>query len=121
LLAGLLWSAFAIASALVRDEGGAVLLVWLPSAVAVAALYATPAKRWPGLLATLFAAQLLTYSLLGVGALSALGFAFANQVEALICAGVGIRVLGGRAHGPQTFSDVVGLFAAAVLGCAAGA
>ena len=121
LLAGLLWSAFALASAFARDAGHAVLLLWLPSAVAVAALYATPTQRWPAVVAALFAAQVLTSWLLGIRLTSAFGFAFANQVEALICAGIGIRVLGGRANGPQTFRDVVGLFAAAVLGCAAGA
>jgi diguanylate cyclase (GGDEF)-like protein len=121
LLAGLLWSAFAFASTFVRDAGGAVLLLWLPSAVAVAALYATPTQRWAGLIAALVAAQLLTYSLLGIGLSTALGFALANQIEALICAGIGMRVLGGRGNGPRTFGHVVGLFAAAVLGCAAGA
>jgi diguanylate cyclase (GGDEF)-like protein len=121
LLAGLLWSAFALASVFVRDTGGAVLLLWLPSAVAVAALYATPTQRWPALVAALFAAQVLSYSLLGIGLASAIGFAVANQAEALICAVLGIRVLGGRANGPRTFRHVVGLFAAAVLGCTAGA
>lgn len=121
LLAGLLWSVFALASAFLRDAGGAVLLLWLPSAVAVAALYATPKHRWPALVAVLFAAQMLTFVLLGIGLAGAVGFALANQAEALICAGIGIRVLGGRANGPRTFRHVIGLFAAAVLGCAAGA
>ena len=121
LMAGLLWSAFALGSAALRDQGGAVLLVWLPSAVAIASLYCTPKARWPALLAALFIAQLLTFSWLKIPPVAALGFAVANQVEALICAILGIRVLGGRGKSPQTFAHVAGLFAAAMLGCAAGA
>jgi len=121
LVAALLWSAFAVASASLRDAGGAALLVWLPSAVAVASLYATAERRWPWMLAALAVAQLSTFSALGIPLLPASGFTLANCIEALVCAGIGARVLGGRTRGPQTFRDVVGLFGAAMLGCAAGA
>ena len=121
LVAGLLWSAFALGSAYLRDAGGAVLLIWLPSAVAVASLYATPPRRWPVLLGTLFAFQLLTFAWLGIAPLTSLGFAFAGQVEALVSAGIGLHVLGGRGKGPQTFTHVAGLFVAAIVGCLAGA
>ena len=121
LLAAMLWSAFALASAYLRDAGGAVLLVWLPSAVAVASLYATPIERWRWVIAALGIGQLLTFAALGISLWAVVGFTLANLTEALICAAVGIRVLGGRARGPQTYGHVVGLFAAAVLGCAAGA
>jgi len=120
LVAGLLWSAFAVASTLVRDAGGAVLLIWLPSAVAVASLYATPTKRWPVLLGVLFAAELLTFLALGIPLLTSFGFALSNEVEAVVCAVLGIRVLGQRGQGPQTLRHLVGLFVAAMLGCAAG-
>ena len=103
LVAGLLWGVVAMASSYVRDTGGAVLLVWLPSAVAVASLYATPPQRWPGLIATLFVVQVLISLWRGTPLIAASGFAFANQVEALVCASLGIRVLGGRAKSPQTF------------------
>ena len=120
LVAGLLWGALALASNLLREAGGAVVLVWIPSAVAVASLYATPRRRWPGVIAALFAVQVLTSLWRGTPAIAACGFAFANQVEAIVCASVGIRVLGGRAKSPQTFNHVAGLFAAALLGCSAG-
>jgi diguanylate cyclase (GGDEF)-like protein len=120
LVAALLWIALAFASTTLRDKGGAVLPLWLPTAVHVAALYATSRKRWPLLIQTLFTAQ-FTYTVLrGAPALIALGTASANQVEALICAYLGIRVLGGRAKSPQTFAHVAGLFGAALLGCAVG-
>ena len=121
LVAGLLWSALALGSTYVRDTGGAVLLLWLPSAVAVAGLYATPSRRWPWLLAALFAFQMATFAYLGMPLERMLGYAFANQVEAVLCAGIGLRVLGGRPRGPETFAHFAGLFAAAVAGCSAGA
>ncbi len=120
LVAGLLWIALAFASTALRDKGGAVLLLWLPGAVAVASLYATVPRRWPLLLGTMFAMQVAYSSWRGVPFLPGLGIAFANQVEAVICAYLGMRVLGGRAKSPQTFGHVAGLFGAAVLGCAAG-
>ena len=120
LVTGLMWSALALASVWLRDQG-AFVLVWLPSAVAVASLYATPPKRWPVLLATLAVAQFSTSLLIGPSVFAAFAFTVAHQVEALICASLGIRVLGGRAKAPQSFADIAGLFTAALLGCAAGA
>ncbi|HWK42816.1 MAG TPA: diguanylate cyclase [Croceibacterium sp.] len=99
-----------------------LLVVWLPSAVAVAALFATPTRRWPVLLATLALFQFATMSLaLGISAKTALALTFSNQVEALICTSLGIRVLGKRGKTPQSFTHVVGLFGSAVLGCAVSA
>ncbi len=120
LVAGLLWIALAFASTTLRDKGDAVLLLWLPTAVHVASIYATPPKRWPLLLGTLFTMQVIYSSWRGLPLLPGLGIASANLIEALLCAGLGIRVLGGRAKNPQTFGHVAGLFGAALLGCAAG-
>jgi diguanylate cyclase (GGDEF)-like protein len=121
LTAGLMWSAVALASVWLRDGQGAFLLVWLPSAIAVASLYATPPRRWPLLMAVLAFAQFTTFLLIGLSVQASLAFMFADQVEATICAALGIRVLGGRRKAPQSFAHVVGLFAAALLGCAGGA
>jgi diguanylate cyclase (GGDEF)-like protein len=120
LVAGLLWIALAFASTTLRDRGDAVLLMWLPTGLHVASVYATPRKRWSWLLGTLFTMQVMYALWLGVPLVPALGIAFANGFEALLCAHVGIRVLGGRAKSPQTFGHVAGLFGAALLGCAAG-
>ena len=121
LVAGLMWSAFALASVYLRDAQGVFLLVWLPSAIAVASLYATPPKRWPLLMAVLAIAQFVTFLLIELSVQASLAYMFADQAEALISAALGIRVLGGRSKAPQSFVHVVGLFAAALLGCAAGA
>ena len=120
LFAALLWIALAFASTTLRDQGGAVLLLWLPTGVHVASIYATPRKRWPLLLGTLFIAQVAYSTWRGLPVVPGLGVAAANAVEALLCAYLGIRVLGGRAKSPQTFAHVAGLFAAAMLGCAVG-
>jgi len=120
LVAGLLWIALAFASTTLRDKGGAVLLLWLPTGVHVASIYVTPRKRWPWLLGTLFTLQVIYSTWRGLPIVPGLGIAFANLVEALLCAYLGIRVLGGRAKSPQTFGHVAGLFGAALLGCAVG-
>jgi diguanylate cyclase (GGDEF)-like protein/PAS domain S-box-containing protein len=119
-MAGLLWIALAFASTTLRDEGAAVLLLWLPTGLHVASVYATPRKRWPWLLGILFTMQVTYSTWRGIPIVPGLGIAFANGAEALLCAYLGIRVLGGRAKSPQTFGHVAGLFGAALLGCAAG-
>ena len=120
LLAGLLWVALALASTTLRDLGSAVLLLWLPTGVHVASVYITSRRNWPGLLGILFIIQ-ASYSMWnGVPIVPALGIAFANGVEALLCAGLGIHVLGGRTKTPQTFAHVAGIFGAALFGCAVG-
>lgn len=120
LVAGLLWVALAFASTTLRDAGSTVVLLWLPTGVHVASVYITPRRDWPWLFGTLFAVQ-AGYSLWnGVPFVPALGIAFANGVEALLCAGLGIWVLGGRAKTPQTFAHVAGIFGAALFGCAVG-
>jgi diguanylate cyclase (GGDEF)-like protein len=120
LVAALLWIALAFASTTLRDEGGAVLLLWLPTGVHVASFYATPRKRWALLLGILFASQAGYSMVRGVPFVPSLGIASGNLIEALLCAYLGIRVLGGRSKSPQKFGHVAGLFGAALLGCAAG-
>jgi len=116
-----LWAALALASLAVRDSLHGVLLVWLPSGVAVATMHAIDRKQWPGFLALLFLVQIAVILYNGTGFLNALGLAVSTTVQALICTDLGRRALGGRARIPRGFSHVIGLFAAAVLGCLAGA
>lgn len=120
-LAAALWFACALLSLRLEAATDAKLLIWIPSAIAVASLYATPERRWPLVVAALGVAQ-VAIGLIAVGSLAmAAGFALANTIEAVICAGLGVKVLGGRGRGPQSFTDIVSLFAIAVTGCAAGA
>ena len=113
LTAALLWIALALACTALRDRAGGVLPMWLPTAVHVAALYATSRKRWPLLLGTLFAAQVIYTVALGAPIPLAWGTASANALEALVCATLGIKVLGGRSKSPRTFAHVAGLSGAA--------
>lgn len=121
LVAGFMWGAFALASVHLRDAHGVFLLVWLPSAVAVGSLYITPVKRWPPLLAALAVAQFTTFLLIDLSVVASLAFTLADQVEAVICTALGLRVLGGRGKTPRSFAHIGGLFAAALLGSMAGA
>jgi diguanylate cyclase (GGDEF)-like protein/PAS domain S-box-containing protein len=116
-----MWSAFALASVWLRDALGVFIIVWLPSAVAVVSLHVTPPERWRTLLVTLAVAQFATFLLIGLDLKQSLAFVVANQAEALICASLGLRVLGGRMSSAHNFGHIVGLFAAALLGCSAGA
>lgn len=119
-VAALLWSALASASMQLRDQGEAVLLIWLPSAVSVAALYATPRRNWWLVLTALAVALVATSTAYGVPLVRALGLAVANAAEATISAAIGLRVVV-RNDTPITFRRIAGLFAAAIAGSATSA
>ena len=117
-MTGLLWLVLARAGLWLRGEGAA-LLIWLPSAVAVAALYANARRRWPVVIGALAIAQFSTVVAIGLPVISALAIAVAHAAEALLCATIGIRVLGGRGQIPRNLGHFAGLFAAALVGSAA--
>lgn len=113
------WLAVALAELWLRDYGQAALLIWLPSAVAVAALHATEPRRWYGVLMALATAQVSLSVAVGLGVPAGFGYAAANAVEATLCTLIGMRVLGGRGRIPSSLRHFAGLFAAAVAGSAA--
>jgi diguanylate cyclase (GGDEF)-like protein len=115
------WLALALASLWLRESGQSALLVWLPSAVAVAALHGNPTQRWPALLAGLAAAQVAMAVMIGFSLVAGLGYAAAGAAEASLCTWIGRRVLGGRGRMPTSLRHIAGLFAAALAGSAAGA
>jgi diguanylate cyclase (GGDEF)-like protein len=121
ILTGTIWLAVALAELWLRDWGHAVLLVWLPSGIAVAALYAAETRRWPATLAALGVAQVAMSLAIGFPLLSGIGYAAANAAEAIVCTSIGLRVLGGRRRPPSSLRHIVGLFAAAVAGAIASA
>ncbi len=118
ILVGTIWLVLALAELWLRDTGRAVLLIWLPSAVAVAALHGNPFRRWPGILAGLAVAQVTMAMLIGFPLVAGLGSAFASATEATLCTWIGMRVPGGRGRIPSSLHDVAGLFGAAVAGAA---
>jgi diguanylate cyclase (GGDEF)-like protein len=119
--AGVTWLALALAELWLRDSGHAVLLLWLPSAVAVAALHGNETRRWPAFLAALALAEVSMGLMIGFTFLSGLGYAAASTAEALLCTCIGMRVLGGRGRLPASLWHIAGLFAAALIGSAASA
>ncbi|GAA0275715.1 diguanylate cyclase [Alteraurantiacibacter aestuarii] len=121
ILTGVIWCLFALGTLQLRSEYNAVLIIWLPSAVAVAALHAHPMRQWPGLLLALYIAQLTTSLLIDLPLVNGMALAFATIVEAFICTRIGKLVLGGRGQLPRTFAHIAGLFLAAVAGALASA
>ncbi|OYX10476.1 MAG: hypothetical protein B7Z08_00850 [Sphingomonadales bacterium 32-68-7] len=111
----------AFASLWLSESGGAVLLIWLPSAVAVVALHTAPVRRWPGMLAGLGAAQVIVVLASGFTLAQAVGLACAFAAEATVCVSLGIWVLGERKRLPRTMRHIAGQFGAAVAGAAASA
>ncbi|MGB3796311.1 MAG: diguanylate cyclase [Alteraurantiacibacter sp.] len=117
----ILWSAMALACIMLREKLGAVILIWLPAGVIVAALHVTPTKRWPGLALILLSVQVAQLCWFGNPILQSLGYAVASLAQSLVAAQLGKMVLGEKARLPSGFGHVVGLFAAAILGSLAGA
>ncbi len=121
LLAGVAWAMLALGSLALRDHLGAVLLLWAPSGVTVAAFLATRRSGWITLSAVLLPIQALTVWLVGTPVEQAFVYSVASLIQSLIAAQLGIMALGGRRKVPDRFRHVVGLFLAAVLGSLAGA
>lgn len=112
----LVWALSAIASISLRDDGGAVLLMWLPSAVAVCALYiARPGERFGVLLALALGNLILNYWF-GVGFVDSLGYVVANLAEPCLIVAIAHWVIGRRKLEALRLRDMVLLFLGVVLG-----
>ena len=118
---GTAWLATATAMLSLRSEQGAVLLIWLPSAIAVASLHACARREWPKLLAAVGAAQLVNCWMLGLSAAATCAFIVAALAEMLITASLGIRALRGQPNGPRRLRHFAMLFGAAVAGASVSA
>ncbi|MEL1250776.1 sensor domain-containing diguanylate cyclase [Aurantiacibacter gilvus] len=121
LLIGLVWAVLALASVALRDRFGAVLLLWAPAALAVAAFHALPRQRWPMLAAVLLPAQALAIWSTGSPVVPAIAYSVASLLQAVVVASIRIAVLGGRFNVPRGTWHVAGLFAAALAGGLVGA
>jgi len=119
-LAAAIWAAFALLLVAARDLAGAVIIIWLPSGIAVAALQMSARSRWPwvcaALLGTQFALGCLTGLALGQAAIQSL----AAMVQAVTCVLLITWWLGARDAIPRTTQHIVSKFGAAVGGSAAG-
>jgi diguanylate cyclase (GGDEF)-like protein len=114
---GVVWALAAYVSLALREAGEGMLLIWLPSGIAVAALAGTPRRRWPGILLAIVAAMFAVCALRGIPLWSAAGFALAQAVEAALCVTLGRRALG-PCRVPQTFRHLLGLFLATLAASA---
>jgi len=114
---GAIWLVAAWFSLALREAGGGMLLIWLPSAIAVAALAGAPRNRWPRILLTVVAAMLVVCALRGIPLTRAAGFALAQAVEAALCVSLGRRALGSH-RVPRTFRHLLGIFLASLAASA---
>ena len=114
---GAVWGLAAYASLALREAGGGMLLIWLPSGIAVAALAGAPRNRWPRILLAIVAAMFVVCTLSGIPVANTAGFAVAQAVEAAVCVSLGRRTLG-PCRVPQTFRHLLGLFLATLAASA---
>ncbi|KLE35080.1 sensor domain-containing diguanylate cyclase [Aurantiacibacter luteus] len=120
-LTALLWAATALCTFALRDGLGAVLLLWVPSGVAVAGFRYTRRRHWPQLVLLLFPVMWVSVMASGIGALPALALAVSASVQSVLCAWLSYRTLGSRLGVPMRTMQVVGLFGGALASCLVGA
>ncbi len=121
LLAGIIWSLTALFCLALRDELGGVILVWVPSGVAVAAFYVVRRRHWAALALVLLPIKALTISSTGIPLAEATVYAISSIVQSAIVAILSTMALGGRSKIPRRFRQLGGAFAGAIAGCLAGA
>lgn len=117
----LLWTATALAMFALRDVLGAVLLVWLPSAIASAALFCAQPGQRIGVLIGLVAANVVVALGYNLGFVASLGYAAANVAEAVIVVTIAKWVVGRRPLQMLRLREMAGLMAAALAGSVVGA
>ena len=94
----LAWTVCALGSIALREVAGAVLLFWLPSAIASAALFAARKEQRLPVLAGVVLGNLTFNALVGLSLnmVESIGYTVANVVEPLIVVAIVRRVLGHR-------------------------
>ncbi|WP_336978128.1 diguanylate cyclase domain-containing protein [Altererythrobacter fulvus] len=112
----LVWLASAMASVSLRDAGGAVLLLWLPSALAVSALYVAKRGQRLPVIAALAVGNLVFNAWVGVGFGDSLGYLVANLVEPVVIVTIAHFVIGRRKLEALRLRDMTLLFLGVVLG-----
>lgn len=115
-LVALVWAVCAVASITLRDSAGTVLLIWLPSAIAVSALFVAKKHERLPLLAGLGLANIAVNSWYGLGLTSTLGYVVANLIEPVLVVAIAQKVIGSRTFEGLRLRDLMGLFGAAVAG-----
>jgi len=120
-LAGVIWSLTALGCLALRDVLGGVILVWVPSGVAVAAFYVVRKRHWAVLALAMLPIQAATIWSAGIPLAEATVYSISSVVQSAIIASLSTMALGGRSQVPRKFRQLSGAFAAAIAGCLAGA
>jgi integral membrane sensor domain MASE1 len=121
MVVALLWTACALAMFALRDMAGAVLLVWLPSAIASAALFCCKPWQRAGVVGGLVLANIVVALLYNLGIVAAFGYAAANVSETVIVVTIAKWVVGRRPLQMLRLREMSGLMAAALAGSVVGA
>ncbi len=121
IVVALLWTTCALAMFALRDRAGAVLLVWLPSAIATVALYSCEPERRAGVLVGLVLANIFLTLNYGLGIVAALGYAAANVSESMIVVTIAQKVVGRRPLQMLRLREMAGLMLATMVGAMTGA
>lgn len=118
--AGLLWVMLALLCTTLRDQAGAVLLVWLPTGVVVASLQTTERRYWP--LSMLIMGGFIVAWVVFYGRTlgTALAYSSSSLIEAWICIALSRRILGPENKLPRTLGQIAGIFGASLAACALG-
>lgn len=114
------WAASLVLSTMLRDMAGAVLLLWPPSAIAVAALFVSPRRQWPTLLAGLAIASIAVSAWRSPDFSHAMGYLAASLIEPVMIAGLARRILSRRRLESLHLNDMVKLFLIVVAGSVTG-
>src|SRR5215510_10838315 len=86
LLVAALFAASAWVGLALTIELDRVAAIWFSNAILVSALLLAPRPRWPWLIATTFAANVVVNDLVIDGTAASVGFALANTLEAVLAA-----------------------------------
>ena len=117
-LVGLSWWAIASLTIVLHNRTGMQILLWLPSAVAVGALYFGWRRRRLATLGALGVGGVVVGLSQGNNLLWALAFAGAHLAGAVVTARLGRQVLGGRRLERLSLKQMIGLLLAAMAGAA---
>ncbi len=119
-LIGLIWTVVAIATLWLHFHAQAMMLLWLPGAISVAALYLAKRDEQWTLLGGLFLAAVATNVVFYGSFLTAVGFVASHLVEPLLIVTIARSVVGRRSFQSLNLRDMVLLLLAALAGAMGG-
>ena len=116
LIALVTWIVCAFGVLSLNEQADALQFMWLPSAVAVASIFAAKPHRWPKAILAIAVACMATHLWYGFGLVASLGYTLANLVQALFVVIIARKVTRNRLLFGLGLGEMAGLFLAALGG-----